>query len=47
MKKQKLVVISVDSLIYDDLEYLKNLPNFKFLFENFLKNEIFLRLKFY
>lgn len=34
MKKQKLVVISVDSLIYDDLEYLKTLPNFKFLFEN-------------
>ena len=29
-----LVVISIDALVYDDLEYAKSLPNFKYLIDN-------------
>lgn len=34
MGKQKLIVLSVDALVFEDLEYLKDLPNFKWLMEN-------------
>jgi predicted AlkP superfamily pyrophosphatase or phosphodiesterase len=34
MKRNKLIIISHDALVYDDLAYLKNLPVFKSLLEN-------------
>ncbi len=34
MKRQKLIVLSVDALVYEDLEFLKDQPNFKWLLEN-------------
>ena len=33
MGRKKLVVISLDSLVYEDLEYLKNKPTFRMLLE--------------
>ena len=34
MEKRKLVVISFDALIYEDIEYLSKKPNFKYALEN-------------
>lgn len=34
MSEQKLIVISFDALIYEDIAYLKNKPNFSWLLEN-------------
>ncbi|NMB98159.1 MAG: alkaline phosphatase family protein [Clostridiaceae bacterium] len=34
MTKKKLIIISHDALVFDDLIYLKSLPTFKFLLEN-------------
>lgn len=34
MSKQKLIVISFDALIYEDIDYLKNKPNFSWLLKN-------------
>ena len=34
MAKQKLIVISFDALIYEDLDYLKNKPNFSYILNN-------------
>ncbi len=34
MTKQKLIVISMDALIYEDLEYLYKKPSFKFMLDN-------------
>lgn len=33
-KDKHLVVISIDALVYEDLEYAKTLPNFRYLIEN-------------
>ena len=33
MKNRHLIVISVDALVFEDLEYLKNLPNFSRLLD--------------
>ena len=33
MSKNKIVVLSVDALVYEDLEYLKDKPNFSLLYE--------------
>ncbi len=32
--KNKLIVISVDALVFEDIEYLKTKPNFQFIIEN-------------
>ena len=34
MSEQKLIVISFDALVYDDISYLKNKPNFSMMLKN-------------
>ena len=34
MLKQKLIVISMDALIAEDIDYLKDKPNFRWMLEN-------------
>ena len=34
MKNKHLIVISVDALVFEDLEYAKELPNFKRILDN-------------
>lgn len=33
-KSSKIIVVSVDAMVYEDLKYLKELPNFKEMYEN-------------
>lgn len=30
----KIIVLSVDAMVYDDIEYFKTLPNFKYIYDN-------------